>query len=125
MARDLDLQRIRKDYKVTQQRLAELTKYPQSFLSQIENARVPTPEAFVTAVQKVLGIDDIEPYFVPTAEERAAQEATNVAEDRMAEQQNLINRLLDMVDRRDERVRELELEVKELHAFIFDHIKKE
>ncbi len=122
MARDLDLQRIRKDYKVTQQRLAELTKYPQSFISQIENARVPAPEAFLKALQQVLGIPDIEPYFIPTPEEKAVHDAQNEVDARISEQQTTINRLLDMLDRRDERIRELEAEVSRCHSILLKQL---
>lgn len=124
MARNLDLQRVRKDYKVTQQRLAELTKYPQSFISQIENARVSPPEAFITALTSVLGIADIEPYFIPTPEEKAVKEAHSEVEDRISEQQSTINRLLDMLDRRDERIKELEAELKHCHSLLFKQLEQ-
>ena len=124
MARNLDLQRIRKDYKVTQQRLAELTKYPQSFISQIENARVAPPEAFISALQSILGIENIEPYFIPTPEEKAVIEAHNEVEDRISEQQSTINRLLDMLDRRDERIKELEAEISLCHSVLFKQLEK-
>ena len=123
MSRNLDLQRIRKDYKVTQQRLAELTKYPQSFISQIENARVPTPEAFISALQNVLGITDIEPYFIPTTEEKAVIEAHNEVEERISEQQSTINRLLDIIERRDERIKELEAEISRCHSILFKQLE--
>ena len=124
MARNLDLQRIRKDYKVTQQRLAELTRYPQSFISQIENARVSTPEAFISALQSVLGIEDIEPYFIPSPEEKAAVEAHKEVEDRISEQQSTINRLLDIIERRDERIKELEAELGRCHSLLFKQIEQ-
>ncbi len=124
MARNLDLQRVRKDYKVTQQRLAELTKYPQSFISQIENARVSPPEAFITALTSILGINDIEPYFIPTPEEKAVMDAHSEIDSRISEQQSTINRLLDMLDRRDERIKELEMELKQYHSMLFNQLEK-
>ena len=125
MARNLDLQRVRKDYKVTQQRLAELTKYPQSFISQIENARVSPPEAFISALTQVLGISDIEPYFIPTPEEKSVIEAHNEVEERISEQQSTISRLLDMLDRRDERIKELEAELKRCHSILFKQLEQQ
>ena len=122
--RNLDLQRVRKDYNVTQQRLAELTKYPQSFISQIENARVPVPEAFITALVNVLGIPDIEPYLIPTAEEKAVLEAQSEAESRASEQQTTINRLLDMLERRDERIKSLEDELKRCHELLLKKVEQ-
>ena len=101
-----------------------ITKYPQSFISQIENARVPAPEAFLTALQQVLGITDIEPYFVPTPEEKAVHDAQSEVDARISEQQSTINRLLDMLDRRDERIKELEAEVSRCHSILLKQLEK-
>ncbi len=119
VGRNLDLQRIRKQYRVTQQRLAELTSYPQSFISQIENGRVGAPDAFVVKLKEALGIADVDQYFIPSADDRAANTANSSLEGRLIDQQATINRLLDMIERRDERIRELENEMKRLHAIIF------
>ena len=123
MARNLDLQRIRRDHNVTQQRLAELMKYPQSFISQIENARVPVPEAFISKLQTILGIADIEPYFIPTEAEKVVKNANNALEERIKEQQSTINRLLDIIERRDERIKELETEVSRCHSLLLKQLE--
>ena len=57
-----------------------------------------------------LGIPSLEPYYLPSPEEQAAQNLTNGAN----EFQQTVNRLLDIIDRRDERIRELESENKRL-----------
>ena len=114
VGRNLDLQRIRKEQKVTQQRLAELTQYPQSYISQIENGKALPPQQFLVKLQALFGIEDLEPYFIPTPEEQAVREAISEVDARISEQQSTINRLLDMLERRDERVRELEAENKRL-----------
>ena len=124
VGRDIDLQRIRKEQKVTQQRLAELTQYPQSFISQIENGRVTAPQSFLKKLQELFGIEDLEPYFIPTPEEQAVKEATSEVDMRISEQQSTINRLLDMLDRRDERIKELEAEVSRCHSFLFKQLEQ-
>ncbi len=110
VSRDIDLLRIRKEHHVTQRRLAELTKYPQGFISQIENRRVSAPVQFQQNLMEVLGIPNLEPYYLPTPEEQVAQNFANGAN----EFQQTVNRLLDIIDRRDERIRELESENKRL-----------
>lgn len=108
VGRDIDLQRIRKDHKITQQRLAVLTKYPQSFISQVENRRVSVPGAFLKVLMKVLDIQDLEPYYLPTPEEVEAQNMNKALEDKANGMQATINRLLGLLERQDERIRQLE-----------------
>ena len=120
--RQLDLQRIRKEHNVTQLRLAELTKYPQSFISQIERGRVDAPEKFYKKLTEVLGIKDFEPYMLPERVEivdskpQVQPEAQNNEPcSNSSEEQKMASRLLDMIDRRDQRISELESENKRLH----------
>ena len=108
VGRDIDLQRIRKDHKITQQRLAVLTKYPQSFISQVENRRVNVPGAFLKVLMQVLDIQDLEPYYLPTPEEVEAQNMNKALEDKAMGMQATINRLLDLIERQEKRIRELE-----------------
>lgn len=108
VGRDIDLQRIRKDHKITQQRLAVLTKYPQSFISQVENRRVSVPGAFLKVLMKVLNIQDLEPYYLPTPEEVEAQNMNKAFDDSAKGMQATINRLLDFIERQEGRIRELE-----------------
>ena len=123
--RQLDLQRIRKEHNVTQLRLAELTKYPQSFISQIERGRVDAPEKFYKKLTEVLGIKDFEPYMLPERVEIADQKAQDQPEaqnnepcSNSSEEQKMASRLLDMIDRRDQRISELESENKRLHELL-------
>ena len=115
--RQLDLQKIRKEHKVTQQRLAELTKYPQSFISQIERGRVDAPQKFLDKLSELLGINDFEPYLLPDkAEVKEVQApAEPKQETKKDEEQSTISRLLDMLERRDQRITELENEIRTLH----------
>ena len=57
--RTLDLQRIRKDFNVTQKALADMLNINQSFLSNIENGRSPLP---YDKRQKILEVSWIPPY---------------------------------------------------------------
>lgn len=108
VGRDIDLQRIRKDHKITQQRLAVLTKYPQSFISQVENRRVNVPGAFLKVLMQVLDIQDLEPYYLPTPEEVEAQNMNKALEDKAMGMQATINRLLDLIERQEKRIHQLE-----------------
>jgi len=123
VGRDIDLQRIRKEHRITQQRLAELTKYPQSFISQIENRRVSAPAAFQRVLMKVLDLTTLDPYYLPTPSDEKAQIESNVRSEGLKDQQSTINRLLDIIDRRDERIRELEIEVKRLNDLLIKKIE--
>ena len=123
--RQLDLQRIRKEHNVTQLRLAELTKYPQSFISQIERGRVDAPEKFYKKLTEVLGIKDFEPYMLPERVEIVDQKPQVQSEAQnnepcttSSEEQKIASRLLDMIDRRDQRISELESENKRLHELL-------
>lgn len=123
--RQLDLQRIRKEHNVTQLRLAELTKYPQSFISQIERGRVDAPEKFYKKLTEVLGIKDFEPYMLPERVEivdskpQVQPEAQNNEPcSNSSEEKKMASRLLDMIDRRDQRISELESENKRLHELL-------
>ena len=123
--RQLDLQRIRKEHNVTQLRLAELTKYPQSFISQIERGRVDAPEKFYQKLTEVLGIKDFEPYMLPDRVEVVDPKPQAPAPDSSSnscssqnEEQKMSSRLLDMLERRDQRISELESENKRLHELL-------
>ena len=59
----LDIKRIRTEHRLTQSALSKLTGYPQGFISQMENMRDATPDAFVNKVVDVLGITNIDDYI--------------------------------------------------------------
>ena len=108
--RQLDLQKIRGEQKVTQLRLAELTGYPQGFISQIERGKSPAPEAFVRKVQEVLGIDDLEPYLIPDEIDLAKEQQIAELEEAKNEERQIVQRLLTMLENRDARIMKLEAE---------------
>lgn len=112
--RQLDLQKIRGEQKVTQLRLAELTGYPQGFISQIERGKSPAPDAFVRKVQEVFGIDDLEPYLIPDEIDLAKEQHIAELEERKDEDRQIIKRLLTMLEKRDARITKLEDEIERL-----------
>ena len=116
----IDLLRIRKEYKLTQVKLAELPKYPQGFISQIENGRVDSPAAFLIRLKEALGIDDLEPYYLPEGDELVVREALQLLKQRIDEQQSMNNKLMDMLDKRDERIRDLEGQVTKLQEILLE-----
>ena len=124
VGRDIDLQRIRKDHKITQQRLAVLTKYPQSFISQVENRRVNVPGAFLQVLMQVLDIQDLEPYYLPTPEEVEAQNMNKALEDKAMGMQATINRLLDLIERQEKRIRELEDQLIHINEAVINKLNQ-
>lgn len=114
--RQLDLQKIRGEQKLTQLRLAELTGYPQGFISQIERGKSPAPEQFVRKVQEVLGIDDLEPYLIPDEIDLAKEQQIAELEEAKNEERQIVQRLLTMLENRDTRIMKLEAENDMLRA---------
>ena len=57
-----DLQRIRIEKNLTQKKVAELTGFPQSFISVIERGKASAPEGFINKVAELFDIDNIEDY---------------------------------------------------------------
>lgn len=66
--RTLDLQRIRKDFNVTQKALADMLNINQSFLSNIENGRSPLPYDKRQKILEVFNITRPEEYTIEIPE---------------------------------------------------------
>lgn len=115
MIKKLDLKRIRNERGLTQTQLAKRLDYPQSYVSYIESGKSSPSKEFQEALKKELKIKDLYLYAIATDDNEDAQKAFF---SRLDEQQNTINRLLDMLDRRDERIKELEQEIGLLHSVI-------
>ena len=116
--RQLDLQKIRGEQKVTQLRLAELTGYPQGFISQIERGKSPAPDAFVKKVQEVFGISDLETYLIPDEIDLQKEQHIAELEEAKNEERQIVQRLLTMLENRDARIMKLEAENDALRAQI-------
>lgn len=62
--KQIDLQKLRKDNKISQKQLAEMLNVPQSFISQIENKKDPMPAYWPQLLIDKLNISDISVYEV-------------------------------------------------------------
>ena len=114
LTRKLDLRKLRQTHNVTQQRLAELTDYPQSFISQMECGRVNVPDQFLKKLEEILGIKDFEPFLVDDIQ------IPEAVSEEMAEDKKTIARLLDMLERRDEQISHLVMENSRLTQELFN-----
>ena len=120
LSRRLDIQRIRAEKKITQKELSSMTGYPQSFISKMERGRVSTPEPFIEKVRDVLQIADIENYIA-----YIKPSTSDIPEDLPEERQprnsdigmsdkQMIQRLFDLLEKRDARIDKLERENDQL-----------
>lgn len=114
MIKKLDLKRIRKERGLTQIQLAKRLGFPQSYVSYIESFRSSPSQEFQEALKKELKIEDLALYEITDDDVDGMRTFLS----RIDEQQNTINRLLDMLESRDARIKELEQEVGLLHSII-------
>lgn len=111
LTRRLDIQKIRAERKMTQRELSQLTDYPQGFISKMESGKVSVPESFIEKVKEVLNITDIEKYvsFEPAATEDTTEQPYSEMTDKM-----MIQRLFNLLEKREARIEKLEFENDEL-----------
>ena len=122
LVRRLNIQRIRSEKKITQKELAEKTGFPQGYISKMERGIVSTSEMFINKVKEVFAIENIDDYV--SFKEQDTEVADNEQEfpieppvmlnrhgmnDKM-----MIERLFNMIDRRDARIEKLESEIERL-----------
>lgn len=131
--RRLDLQEIRVKHKITQQKIAAETGYPQSFISQIERGKVSVPLAFIEKLREVFNIEDVDDYVTyievnkvpvdvaeqidsepPKAVEVESRDA--VQETPPTADQLTISRLVELLDKSERRNEKLEAEIERLKA---------
>jgi transcriptional regulator with XRE-family HTH domain len=129
----IDLKRIRKDKKLTQTALSQLTGYPQGFISQMETGKEAIPNSFIEKLEQKLDLGDIEMYMYEDSSSDQSYQMSNSCHGKNAKWQNgtsegTIIRFLDMVDRKDaqlekannkideltQRIHELEAQIREL-----------
>ena len=108
-----DLQRIRKEQKITQLVLSQMIGYPQSFISKIERGTASAPVALIKKVQEVFGIENIEPYVKDDLQikEEAMRNALGIeAPPEPMAKKDREAKLFEMLERRDARIEKLEAE---------------
>ena len=130
-SRRFDLQRFRAEQKITQQKLSELTGFPQSFISQIERGKVSCPMSLIETLGKLFNKDDMDSYiaYIDISKpqqpdehraDRSEKGHTTIAAQVPATQptvdQQTINRLVEMLDRSERRNEKREAEVERLTA---------
>ena len=126
----LDLQRIRSEKNISQVKVAELTGYPQGFVSVIERGKASAPQAFIDKVALVLGVDNIEDYVSevanPNLKKKMAKRAEKTEENPPAPvdevgkvsaaltEQTIVSDFLELLKKKEEKIESLEAEINEL-----------
>ena len=131
--RRLDLQEIRVKHKLTQQKIAEVTDYPQSFISQIERGKVSVPLAFIEKLRSGFNIEDVDDYVtyievnktpvettetpdVEQPQEEQVESREAVQETSPTADQLTISRLVELLNKSERRNEKLEAEIERLKA---------
>ena len=122
LMRRLNIQKIRSEKKITQKELAEKTGFPQGYISKMERGLVSTSEVFINKVKEVFAIENIDDYV---SFEDLGTEVTDKERDFPIEppvtlsrhgmnDKMMIERLFNILDRRDARIEKLEIENERL-----------
>ena len=119
----IDLRKIRKEKHLTQMQLSELTDYPQSFISQIENGHSSAPDEFLARLKKALGVENIKDYVLEDdpkilAKARGDYEKGVVSIDMdqiPKSMQVIVQQLISMLASRDARIERLETKIENLY----------
>ena len=128
--RVLDLQRIRAEKKLSQVKVAELTGYPQSFISVIERGKASAPQEFIDRVAEVLGVANIEDYISeaanPNLKKKIAKRANGGEKQQVSMpddidptsaaslEQAIVSNFLELLKKKEEKIEKLEAEIEEL-----------
>lgn len=99
----LDLQRLRKDFGLTQKQLAQMVGTPQSYISYIERGRADASESFMSKLLSVLKITSLDAYLTEASQDSVHTENLHII---------TINKLLNMLEAKDLRIAELEAELR-------------
>lgn len=123
-----DLQSIRKEKKITQQKLAELVQYPQGFISEIESGKASAPQTFIKKVAEVLKIKNIDDYVkdipnIAVNRKKKTKNKTNISTDiigtdfpvqpqisNVSAEQSIISKFLELLQKKEEKIEKLEAE---------------
>ena len=134
--RQFDLQRIRIEKNLTQKKVAELTGYPQGFVSVIERGKASAPEAFINKVCEVFGVDNKDDYVKEVANitirktknAKSSKDSTDISEKKTSPvadpvvsmvgspEQSLYSRFLDLLEKKERKIESLEREIERLKS---------
>ena len=109
----IDLQKIRKLKKKTQQEIADIVGCKQSFISQIENRQDAMPDGWIPILQRELDIEDISEYITYVDPQNIAS-SLSIAGNGISVNKE-VDKFIDLLKSRDELLREI---VKEKDAQI-------
>ena len=113
----IDLKRLRKDYKLTQSKLAELSGYKQGLVSLVENGKVAVPEAFLDRVSAALDIPNINKYVKLDPDELlekvGSAQFPETAPAR-TDDFKIVDRLLTIIEKQNDKIEKLEARIEEL-----------
>lgn len=130
--RQLDLQRIRIEHNLTQKKVAELTGYPQGFVSEIERGKASAPMPFIEKVSELFGIEDISTYIKEVANitikrKKKSQSSTDISTDRpmqptaeidpnltVSPEQSIVTKFLELLSQKERKIEKLEAEIEAL-----------
>ncbi len=126
--RVLDLQRIRLEKNISQVKLAELTDYPQSFISVIERGKASAPQELIDKVVSIFGIENIEDYISEVAnpnlkkkvakrgkrDGKSADPADDIDTAGASPEQAIVSNFLELLKKKEEKIEKLEEEIEEL-----------
>lgn len=130
--RQLDLQRIRIEHNLTQKKVAELTGYPQGFVSEIERGKASAPMPFIEKVGELFGIEDISTYIKEVAnitikKKKKSQSSTDISTDRpmqptaeidpnltVSPEQSIVTKFLELLSQKERKIEKLEAEIEAL-----------
>ena len=114
----VDLYKIRRSKKKTQQEIADIVGCKQSFISQIENRQDAMPDGWIPILQRELDIEDISEYITyiddPQNIASSLNGGTTIAGNGISVNKE-VDKFIDLLKSRDELLREI---VKEKDAQI-------
>lgn len=106
----VDLQRIRKVKKMTQQEIADIVGCKQNFISQIENGKDAMPDGWIPILQEALHLDDISDFITDIEDARniasSQNGGTTIAGNGISVNKE-VDKFIDLLKSRDELLRDI------------------
>lgn len=106
----VDLQRIRRLKKMTQQEIADIVGCKQNFISQIETGKDAMPESWIPILQEALELDDISDFITDIEDARniasSQNGGTTIAGNGISVNKE-VDKFIDLLKSRDELLRDI------------------